>query len=154
VEVLDGYQQRPPLTARQAHLPQGLEGAGFEGFWRQHRNGVRSLLHPQHVQEIGCGCRRVHAHFVQGKPHLVEHGCCAIALGDTAVLPHHVDNRMVRNAAAIGEAPPFEIRHPFLGHTLPELVEQARFTAARFGNNADDLAVPGLDLGEDCFQGG
>ena len=52
MQVLDFKDQRPTLTALQAHLFQRVEGVGLDGFRRQPGEAFCAVLYSQQLEQI------------------------------------------------------------------------------------------------------
>src|SRR2546425_8059004 len=131
MHVLDLDNQWTLLTALETHLLQRLERASSDRFWREDRNRCRSRFHTQQLEEVWRRVFGVHADFVQRQASLLNDRFGAIGLNDATVMAQHINEGMIGDRAAIGETPSFQIRHPFLCHTLTKLVQQSRFAPTR-----------------------
>ena len=105
----------------EAHLLEGLEGAGSDRFWRQRRDRFRPVLHAQQLEQIGRRFLRVHADFLQGKAHLLADRFRALGLADTTVMAQNINQGMIGNGAAIGETTSFEIGDPLVLQAAAEI---------------------------------
>src|SRR5262249_27158976 len=141
------------LAPMQAHLPQRLEGAGLDGFWRQCSEGFRAFFHPEKLKQIGGGYLDIQAHLVQGILHLPSDSLRAIHVGDPTVVAEETNDGMVGHSMPIGEAASFEIRYLSSCQALAKLIEQARLAASCFRHNADGLPLPALHLLQCLNQG-
>jgi hypothetical protein len=66
------------------------------------------------LEEIGGRFLDVHSYFVQRKAYLLANCFRALGLVDATVMAEHIDQGMIRNTAAVGETPSFEIGHPLV----------------------------------------
>src|SRR5262245_44731239 len=130
----------------EAHLPQRLECAGLDGFWRQHSEGFGACFHSEKLKQIGGGCLDIQAHLVQGILHLPSDSLRAIHVDDPTVVAEEINDGMVGHGMPIGEAASFEIRYLSFCQALAKLIEQARLTASCFRHNANDLSLPVFHL--------
>src|SRR5215510_3248985 len=96
----------------QAHLPQRLEGAGLDGFWRQRSEAFGAFFHPEKLKQIGSGCLDIQAHLVQGILHLPSDSLRAIHVSDPTIVAEEINDGMVGHGMPIGEATPLQIRYP------------------------------------------
>src|SRR5262249_43824178 len=88
----------------------------------------------------------IQAHLVQGILHLPSDSLRAIHVGNPTGVAEEINDGMVGHGMPIGEAAPFEIRHPFDRKALAKLMEQARLAASCFRHNTDDLSLPAFRL--------
>src|SRR5947209_7326018 len=109
MQVLNLENEWTLLTALETHLLEGVKGPCPDRFWRECRNGLRSLFHPEQLQEIGGRFFGIHADFSQRQVQLLDDCFGALGLADATVMAEHVDQGMIRNIVAVGETAPFEI---------------------------------------------
>jgi hypothetical protein len=55
--------------------------------------------------------------------HLLSDGLRTIRLGDPTVVAEEINDGMIGHGMPIGEAAPFEIRHPFAGQALAKFIK-------------------------------
>src|SRR5437763_1330383 len=80
----------------------------------------------EEVQQIRRGLGGLHTNFREPGAELRGHRCRGIAFGDTATSPENVEDWLIRDRHAVGEAAPLEPRHASPGETLGEFIEQPR----------------------------
>src|SRR5215831_16475488 len=97
------------LTALETPLLEGVKGPCPDRFWREGGNGLRSLFHPEQLEEIGGRVLGVHADFVQRQGQFLDDRFRALGLADATVMAQHIDQGMIRNTAAIGQTASFKI---------------------------------------------
>src|SRR5262249_48105317 len=90
----------------------------------------------------------------QAVTELGGHRLGAIRVGDPAELAEEAAHRPIGGGLVIGKALPFKILCLGIVKSLYKLVEQPRLPNTGLANNPHDLAMAGLDLSQQCPQGG
>src|SRR5262245_352138 len=109
----------------QAPGPQRLEHPGLERLRAELRQLGRALAEAEQLQHIGGVPVSVKTDLLQPEAHLAGDYLRRVCLRDPAVRADDIDDRQVRDAAAIREATSFQIGDLPIRKAAPELIQQA-----------------------------
>ena len=151
VDVLDREDERAPPTALQAELALGLEGARLDRFRAQDGQALRPVADAEELQEIRRALGGVHADLLEAAADLLDDRLRAVRIDDPAVRAQDVEERQVRDGAAVGQAASLDVAD-VRPQGLAELVEQPALAEPRLADDADHLAAPGDGRVEAALQ--
>ena len=140
-----------PSTGLGGHLAHHVEGPGLNGFGVQRVERVADGLHPQELKKVD-SLGRIDADRLQRAAHLVGDGFGRIAVVETASTAEELEERQVRDVAAVGDAVRLEPGHVPAAEPLAKLVEEARLPDARLARDAHDLPVAHHRRGQPALQ--
>jgi hypothetical protein len=154
VQVLDREDDRPLPAALQAPCVQSLERAQLDALRTQVSQTVRAVGDTEKVQQVGSVTVRLQPDLLQAETDLVGHRRRRVPILDSAVRPHKIQDRQVRDAAAIGKAASLQVGDVPVAQAASELVQQSRLADAGLTDHPHDLAMPSLHLRERAAQRG